>query len=117
LPLEKLLDLNISELLRLRTFFYCSAVKVHEGKITEVVVEFLEDSTEKPKSYLHWISSVDAVDCQINLYDVLFNEYNPNELEDYLSAINKDSLIVKTGCKMHKNLLSNFSFFVLFFRG
>jgi hypothetical protein len=68
----------------------------------------LLEEAVKPKSYVHWISEKDAVDCQVNLYDVLFNEYNPNTLENYLDGMNKDSLEVKRGAKMHKNLLSKF---------
>ena len=55
----------------------------------------MDKCEEKPKTYVHWISEQDAVDCQVNLYDVLFNEYNPNEIEDYIGGINKDSLVVK----------------------
>lgn len=74
--------------------------------MTEIVCEYLENTTEKPKTYVHWISQADSMDCQVNLYDVLFESYNPNELEDYIKGINKDSLIIKNGCKMNKNLLS-----------
>ena len=58
----------------------------------------------KPKSYVHWISKEDAIDCQVNLYDVLFECHNPNELDDYIASINKESLIVVRGAKMHKSL-------------
>lgn len=89
---------------------YLGVVKVTEivtkdSVIQEVKCELLEEQT-KPKSYVHWISEKDAVDCQVNLYDVLFNEYNPNTLENYLDGLNKDSLTVKHGAKMHKNLLN-----------
>ena len=40
----------------------------------------------------------------VNLYDLLFTCYNPNELENYLDGLNKNSLIVKGAAKMSKHL-------------
>jgi len=57
-----------------------------------VLCEHLANSEIKPKSYLHWIAAEDAVDCTIRQYENLFECYNPNELEDYVSGINKESL-------------------------
>ena len=56
-------------------------IKKENGVVKEIMAEVVEG---KPKSYVHWISKEDAVDCQVNLYDVLFEHNNPNELEDYI---------------------------------
>lgn len=87
-------------------------------KITEVkksgdeVVVYAEvdlKNESKPKGYIHWVSEVDAVTCETRLYDVLFKHLNPVALEDYISAINKDSLKTLNRSKMHKDLLSKVS--------
>jgi glutaminyl-tRNA synthetase len=55
---------------------------------------------------LHWISHEDSVDCELRLYEVLFNVYDPNSLPNYLDGVNKNSLLIVKGAKMNKNLLN-----------
>lgn len=75
-----------------------------KGEIIGVSAEMLKDSKEKPKSFLHWISSKESIDCETRLYEVLFTAHDPNELEDYLTAFNHNSKIVFNS-KINKNLL------------
>ena len=56
----------------------------------------------KSKGFLHWVSVDEAVKCEIRVYDYLFNVYDPNELEDYITGINPDSKIVYKNSLMHK---------------
>lgn len=58
----------------------------------------------KPKGLLHWISKEEAVPCEIRQYDYLFNEYNPNELEDFIGGLNPESIVVYKNSLMHKSL-------------
>jgi len=44
-------------------------IKQLDGVVKEIIAEVVD---AKPKSFVHWISKEDAVDCQVNLYDVLF---------------------------------------------
>jgi glutaminyl-tRNA synthetase len=82
-------------------------IKVNDKKeVTEVRGE-LHKSNEKAKSYLHWIACKESADATTRLYDVLFTVHNPNELEDYLTALNPDSLKTHNNSKIHRNLLSN----------
>ena len=82
-----------------------SIEKDQNGHFSEVKAELLKDSKEKPKSFLHWISEKDAIECEVRVYDVLFTVHDPNELEDYLTAFNKNSLQVMRKCKINKNLI------------
>ena len=54
----------------------------------------------KVRGTLHWVSAADSVNCEIRLYDRLFNVENPSENggDAYLSHINPDSLTVIEGC-------------------
>ena len=58
----------------------------------EVHLERLPANAEKPKGHLHWLSAEEAHPCTIRLYDLLFTAYNPNELDDFLTGINKNSI-------------------------
>lgn len=79
----------------------CGAFKVVSVGENEVHLERL-DKGVKPKGFLHWLSVSESHPCVMRLYDYLFNDYNPNELDDYLKGLNKDSLVVHRGSLMHK---------------
>ncbi len=87
-----------------------------KGVVIEVRGELL-NSNEKAQSYLHWIACKESVDATTRLYDVLFTVHNPNELDDYLTALNPDSLKVHNHSKVHKSLLSKLQniFIISFF--
>jgi len=85
-----------------------TAIKTDANKnITELHAEYLIDSKEKPKTFVHWIAVKESVEFEARLYDVLFTESNPNELDNYLDSLNPNSLIVKSSARMHKSLLGS----------
>ncbi len=93
-------------------------VKDKSGEICEVRVELVEMSKEeeeemkkKVKGYIHWLACKDAIDSEARLYEPLFSVDNPNEVENFLDAIEKDSLKVMQSMKFNKKLLSSRSFF------
>ncbi|MCB0323135.1 MAG: glutamine--tRNA ligase/YqeY domain fusion protein [Bdellovibrionales bacterium] len=63
----------------------------------------------KVKGTLHWVSTAHAVDAEVRLYDHLFTQENPDDVEegkDFLSNLNPDSVKVLTGCKVEPGLAS-----------
>lgn len=54
-----------------------------------------EVTNDKPKKYIHWLKEYEEV--KINLFNYLFNSFDPEEKEDYLSDINRDSHTVVKG--------------------
>ncbi|MDH3363415.1 MAG: glutamine--tRNA ligase, partial [Gammaproteobacteria bacterium] len=54
-------------------------------------------SNRKVKGTIHWVSCEHAVDASVRLYDRLFNEANPNAVDDIHSALNPKSLEVVDG--------------------
>ncbi len=48
----------------------------------------------KVKGIIHWVSAQHAVKVPVRIYDRLFNQENPDKAENYLSALNPDSLQV-----------------------
>lgn len=79
-----------------------------EGNVVEVHAEYdpqtksgMAESNRKVKGTIHWVSTNDAVDVDIRLYDRLFTVENPGDDkdQDFRDFLNPESLIVKTGCK------------------
>jgi glutaminyl-tRNA synthetase len=58
----------------------------------------------KVKSTLHWVSAPHAVDAEVRLYERLFAVEFPDREENFLDAINPDSLEVLQGCKLEPSL-------------
>jgi glutaminyl-tRNA synthetase len=61
----------------------------------------------KVKATIHWISAAHATPIEIRLYDRLFNESNPDDVEtgsDFKSNINPDSLEILAGSYVENSL-------------
>ncbi len=48
----------------------------------------------KVKGVIHWVSAANSVAAEVRIYDHLFNRPDPLAEEDYINAINPDSLLV-----------------------
>jgi glutaminyl-tRNA synthetase len=83
------------------------AVKDEAGDVVEVRARILEETAGanpadgvKPKGVIHWVSAAEHLDCEVRLYDRLFNDPFPGAGgADFLESINPESLTVLTGCK------------------
>jgi glutaminyl-tRNA synthetase len=56
------------------------------------------------KSTLHWVSAPHAVDAHVRLYDRLFAAEFPDREENFLNALNPNSLEILQGCKLEPAL-------------
>ena len=84
----------------------CNEVKVDkDGNITEIIVEYIKNDPPKPKTYLNWVSAKEAIDCEVRLYNNLFSEDPTESKRDFLELINPNSLVIKRGAKMNKNII------------
>lgn len=89
-------------------------VKNAEGEVIELLCSAdLETRNNNPadgrkiKGTIHWISSENAIDTEIRLYDNLFSKENLNDIEEgesYLSYLNPESLKVLKNCKLENNM-------------
>ncbi len=48
----------------------------------------------KVKGIIHWVSAPHAVKVPVRIYDRLFNQENPDKADNYLDALNPESLLV-----------------------
>lgn len=85
----------------------CTGCKKDEdGNVLEIYCEYdpntksgMPDANRKVKGTLHWLSTENAVEAEVRLYDRLFSVENPSASElDFRSLINPDSLKTLTGC-------------------
>ena len=53
----------------------------------------------KVRGTIHWVDCATAVDCEVRLYDRLFNVPNPTG-DDYLEHVNPKSLVICDGAKV-----------------
>ncbi|WP_028488820.1 glutamine--tRNA ligase/YqeY domain fusion protein [Thiothrix lacustris] len=83
------------------------AIKDTDGKIIEIRARVIEGTVGnnpedgvKPKGVIHWVSARDNVDCEVRLYDRLFNDPAPDAGgKNFLDSINPGSLAILSGCK------------------
>ncbi len=101
--------------IRLRNGYVVEAddyVKNDAGDVVQVNASLIPDTLGqdpaddiKPKGVVHWVSAQYSVDCEIHLYDRLFNDPLPDAGDkNFLDAINPNSLQILTGCKAEVSL-------------
>lgn len=88
---------------RLRHAYYITcreAIKDDAGNVIELRCTYDPESrggTEdgrKVKGTIHWISAAHAEPIEVRLYDRLFNHPNPASMDNFMDAVNPDSLEV-----------------------
>ena len=99
---------------RLRYAYYVTCIDVIKddaGEVVELRCTYDPETKggdspdgRKVKGTLHWVSAKTAVNAEIRLYSHLFKDENPAKLEDFLAAINPDSLEVLSDCKLEASL-------------
>jgi glutaminyl-tRNA synthetase len=114
-PPPKYFRLSPGKEVRLRYAYFITCQRVvkdaQTGEVTEVHCTY-DPATRggdapdgrKVKSTLHWVSAPHAVDAEVRLYDRLIAAEFPDREENFLNALNPDSLEVLQGCKLEPSL-------------
>ncbi len=117
-PPKKWFRLAPGREVRLKHGYYIKCVDMVRDEKTGQVVELRctydpetrggwSDDGRKVKGTLHWVSAAHALDAEIRLYDYLFTEPDPENVEDgadFKDYLNPDSLEVLTACKVEPGL-------------
>ncbi|WP_339896921.1 glutamine--tRNA ligase/YqeY domain fusion protein [uncultured Gilvimarinus sp.] len=112
---KKYKRLVLGKRVRLRNAYVIEAdeaIKNDAGEVIEVKARIIENTIGedpedgvKPKGVIHWVSGAENIDCEVRLYDRLFNEESPGAAgADFLQAINPESLQVLSGAKAEVSL-------------
>ncbi|MEM7784873.1 MAG: glutamine--tRNA ligase/YqeY domain fusion protein [Planctomycetota bacterium] len=104
---------------RLRNAFFIKCNEVIKNEVGEVVELRCTYDREtdggkapdgrKPKGTIHWVSAEKAVDAEVRLYDVLFQQEDPTDIpegRDWKEFINPDALVVMPDAKLEPFLSS-----------
>lgn len=118
-PPSKYFRLSPGKEVRLKHAYIIKCEKVikdENGEIVEIHCTYDPEtksggsaSKRKVKGTLHWVSVPHAIDAEIRFYDYLIKDDQPSEEEtdnndDFLSKVNKNSLIVRKNCKVELSL-------------
>jgi glutaminyl-tRNA synthetase len=113
-PPKKFFRLSPGREVRLRSAYFITCtdvIKDANGEIVELRATYDPatrggDSPDgrKPKATLHWVSADHAIDCEVRLYDRLFNVEDPEEGGDFLAHLNPDSLEVIPHAKLEPSV-------------
>jgi glutaminyl-tRNA synthetase len=113
-PPKKFFRLAPGREVRLRSAYFITCtdvVKDDAGKIVELHATYDPatrggDSPDgrKPKATLHWVSADHAIDCEVRLYDRLFQSENPEESGNFLDDLNPASLQVVARAKLEPSV-------------
>ncbi len=89
------------------------AITDADGNIVELLCSYDPDTLgknpegRKVKGVIHWVPASSSVECEVRLYDRLFNTANPDKGEEgttFLDNINPESLQVLSGCRAEPSL-------------
>ena len=114
IPPPKFKRLVVGEEVRLRGSYVIrchEVIKNTEGVIIELRCTYDADTLgknpegRKVKGVIHWVSEQQSHSAEVRLYDRLFKVPNPDNEENFLNAINTNSLEVLTDCRVEASLL------------
>ncbi len=112
-PPKKYFRLSPGKEVRLKHAYYITCddvIKDAKGNIIELICSYdpatkggWSEDGRKVKGTLHWVSADHAINAQVRLYDNLFTQSNPEEVEegsDFLANLNQNSLETLNDCKV-----------------
>lgn len=113
-PPKKFFRLGPGREVRLRYAYFITCndvIKDNNGTITELHCTYDPETKggnapdgRKVKATLHWVSAHHAVSAEVRLYDRLFKVPSPDGEENFIDALNPESLRVMNGCKLEPSL-------------
>ncbi|MDC0383403.1 glutamine--tRNA ligase/YqeY domain fusion protein [Candidatus Marinimicrobia bacterium] len=115
-PPKKFFRLGVGREVRLRYAYFIKCVDVikdNSGEIKEIHCTYDPETLggnapdgRKVKGTIHWVSSSDAIDAEVRLYDRLFSEESPDKNKNILDALNPKSCVILSNAKLEPSLES-----------
>ena len=110
---KKFFRLTVGGEVRLRNAFFLKCnevVKDEQGEIVELRCTYDPETSggkapdgRKVKGTIHWISAAHAIDAEVRLYDVMFENEDPSDVpegKDWKDLINPNALVVMQNAKV-----------------
>ena len=115
-PPKKFFRLGVGREVRLRYAYFIKCVDVikdNSGEIKEIHCTYDPETLggnapdgRKVKGTIHWVSSSDAIDAEVRIYDRLFSEESPDKNKNILDALNSKSCVILSNAKLEPSLES-----------
>lgn len=113
---KKYKRLVLGKKVRLRNAYVIQAESVEKNSAGEIIAVHCRVDLDtlgkdpvdgiKPKGVIHWVSTEQHIDCEVRLYDRLFNDPAPDAGDkNFLDYVNPDSLKVLSDCKGELSLV------------
>jgi len=113
-PPKKFFRLAPGREVRLRSAYFITCtdvIKDADGAIVELRATY-DPATRggdapdgrRPKATLHWVSAAHAVECEVRLYDRLFNVEDPEAGGDFLARLNPHSIEIVPDAKLEPSV-------------
>jgi glutaminyl-tRNA synthetase len=113
-PPKKFFRLAPGREIRLRYAYFITCndvVKDANGNIVELKCTYDPETKggnapdgRKVKATIHWVSVAHAIDAEVRKYDRLFKVPSPGSMENFMDALNPDSLNILENCKLEPEL-------------
>jgi glutaminyl-tRNA synthetase len=112
-PPPKYKRLSLGEEVRLRGSYVIrcdEVIKNEAGEIIELRCSYDENTLgknpegRKAKGVIHWVDEASSHTAEIRLYDRLFTVPQPDNEENFLDAVNPNSLQILTNCRVEASL-------------
>ena len=85
-------------------------IKADDGSIVELRCSYDPETLgknpedRKVKGVIHWVSEAHSLPAELRLYDRLFSYPNPESLDNFLDALNPNSLEILSDCRVESSL-------------
>ena len=87
-------------------------IRDESGQAVEIKATYLPETLggKKPadgrkiKGTIHWVAAHNALEATVRVYDRLFSEENPGGLDDFMTALNPNSLKIFAEAKVEPSL-------------
>ena len=117
-PPKKFFRMGPGREVRFRSAYYITCTDVVKDEATGEVIELIcnydpetrggnSPDGRKVKGTIHWVSAKHAVNVNVNLYDRLFKDENPEKSEDFKESLNPDSLTTLETCMVEPGLVGS----------
>ena len=56
---------------------------------------------------IHWVSAAQSITCELRLYDKLFTIPDPDDVEDFMSVLNPESLTIVPNARIEPSVAND----------
>ncbi len=116
-PPKKFFRLGPGREVRLRYGYFVTCtdvIKDASGKVLELRCTYDPETKggdapdgRKVQGTIHWVSAPHALTCELRLYDRLFTVPDPDDVEEFMAVVNRESLVVVRNAKIEPSVASD----------